>query len=200
MIPKIIHRTIPEQKTELIDRCWETVKQNTAGFRHLTHYDKDDYPMVGKYLSLCEKGAFRADLIRLEVLYNYGGVYLDSDIELYRPIDDLLNNTMFICKEDDEYVVNLVIGSVPKNPIILDMIEMSIDIIKSGKLKHPYLFKDKQYSDIYQAAFGPYVSHICTKNNDKVMFLESSSFDLYYHKEKSTGTYGKHHYANSWNK
>jgi hypothetical protein len=199
MIPKVIHRTIPRQTTKLMDDCWETVKENTKGFQYITHYDEDNYDIVGKYLGLCEKGAFRADLIRLEVLYKYGGIYLDSDIELYRPIDDLLNNEVFMCKEDNAYVVNLVIGSVPNNPIILEMINMSIDIIESGKLVYPYLFKSLNYSEIYQAAFGPYVAHLCTKGKNSVKFLDSSSFDLFYHKEKTGGFYGKHHYANSWN-
>ena len=198
MIPKIIHRTVPNQTTPLMDMCWQTVKDNTPGFSHMTHYDEDEYPIVGKYLPDCEKGAFRADLIRLEALYTHGGIYLDSDVELYRPIDDLLDNKMFICKEDNNFVVNLAIGVVPKNTIIMEMINMSIDIIKSGKLTFPYLFKDPRYSDTYQAAFGPYVAHICTMNKDDVNFLDSSSFELFYHKEKTGGFYGKHHYANSW--
>jgi hypothetical protein len=199
MIPKIIHRTIPRQTTNLMDNCWETVKENTKGFQHMTHYDEDNYDIVGKYLGLCEKGAFKADLIRLEVLYKYGGIYLDSDIELYKPIDELLVNNMFICKEDDEFVVNLAIGTIPNNPIILEMINMSIDIVSSGSLRYPYLFSDQDYSTTYQAAFGPYVSHMCTANKPDIKFLDSSSFNLYYHKEKTGGTYGQHHYANSWN-
>jgi len=160
MIPKIIHRTIPRETTLLMDTCWQSVIKNTPDFKHMTHYDEDDFPLVGKYLDMCPKGAFKADLIRLEVLYNYGGIYLDSDIELYGPIDNLLDNKMFICKEDNEYVVNMVIGSIPKNPIILEMINMSINILQRGMLVYPYLFADTRFSTKWNAAFGPYVSHI----------------------------------------
>lgn len=200
LIPKIIHRTIPQQTTKLMDMCWDSVIKNTPDFYHMTHYDIDIFPIVGEYLEMCPKGAFKADLIRLEVLYRYGGVYLDSDVELYKPINDLLKHELFICKQDNEHVVNAIIGSVPENPLILDMINMSIDIIKKGYLVPPYLFMDPRYSDIYSAAFGPYVSHICTLGKDNVEFLDSPSFDIYWHKKNTGGIYGRHHCANSWGK
>jgi hypothetical protein len=200
MIPKIIHRVVPRKTTELMDMCWKTVIEKTPDFEHITHYDDEEYSIVGKELLKCEKGAFKADLIRLEVIYKYGGVYLDSDIELYKSIEDLLYNDFIMCKEDDEYISNLVIGALPENKIILEMINMSLDIINSGKLVYPYLFSDPNYSDIYQAAFGPYVAHLSTKNKKNITLLESNTFDVFYHKEKTGGIYGKHYYANSWSK
>ncbi|MBQ6226492.1 MAG: glycosyl transferase [Bacteroidaceae bacterium] len=42
------------------------------------------------------KYAFAADYIRLYAVYNYGGVYLDSDVMMYKPFDDLLNLPYFL--------------------------------------------------------------------------------------------------------
>lgn len=43
-----------------------------------------------------KKYAFAADYIRLFALYNYGGIYLDSDVLVYKSFDDLLNLPYFI--------------------------------------------------------------------------------------------------------
>ena len=42
------------------------------------------------------KWAFASDYARLKVLYDHGGVYLDTDVELIKPIDDLLENSGFM--------------------------------------------------------------------------------------------------------
>lgn len=47
-----------------------------------------------------KKYAFAADYLRLYALVNEGGIYLDSDVEVLRPFDDLLHLPYFICKEN----------------------------------------------------------------------------------------------------
>ena len=39
-----------------------------------------------------KKYAFVSDFVRVYALYNYGGVYLDTDVEVFRPFDDLLHS------------------------------------------------------------------------------------------------------------
>jgi len=46
-----------------------------------------------------KKWAFAADYIRLYALYNYGGIYLDSDVEVLKPFDDLLDRPYFFGRE-----------------------------------------------------------------------------------------------------
>lgn len=43
-----------------------------------------------------KKYAFAADYIRLYALYNYGGIYLDADVLVYKPFDELLHLPYFI--------------------------------------------------------------------------------------------------------
>lgn len=197
MIPKIIHRTVPRETTPLMDHSWETIKKYTPDYVHMTHYDDDEYLYIQNILPLCEKGAFRADLIRLEVLYRYGGIYLDSDVELYRNIDELLDNDLFVCKEDNRYLVNAIIGTKEKNEHIYNMLELSKNIIEGGYLKSPYLFRSKELG--FGLAFGPYVFHKYLKNKNKVTILDSESFGLFWWENKETkGIYGTHLYAGSW--
>ena len=46
-----------------------------------------------------KKYAFVADYIRLYAVYNYGGIYFDSDVEVIRPFDDLLDLPYFLGSE-----------------------------------------------------------------------------------------------------
>lgn len=41
------------------------------------------------------KWAFVTDYVRLWVLYNFGGVYMDSDVEVFKSLDDLLVHKAF---------------------------------------------------------------------------------------------------------
>lgn len=43
---------------------------------------------------------YATDYVRKELLYRYGGIYFDTDVELFRPLDDLLYNEAFIGIED----------------------------------------------------------------------------------------------------
>ncbi|MDK9581788.1 glycosyltransferase, partial [Sneathia vaginalis] len=48
--------------------------------------------------------AYCSDYIRTDVLYNNGGIYLDIDMQILRPIDDLLSYDFFIGYESSEYL------------------------------------------------------------------------------------------------
>jgi mannosyltransferase OCH1-like enzyme len=71
-----------------------------------------------------------ADLMRYEILYREGGVYVDADSFSLRPLDSwLLENEMFACWENTlavgraKLVSNAFLGSVPENPFLLYLIE-----------------------------------------------------------------------------
>jgi mannosyltransferase OCH1-like enzyme len=203
MIPKIIHRVTPLSQTDLMVDCWKSIVNNTFGWKHVTHYDNEKLPITGKFLSLCSHGAFRADLIRLESLYIHGGIYLDSDIKLLRPIDSLLGNDFFVVKEEEGIVANSVIGSHKKNPILLDAINLSIDIlIKNGLNKN-------RNNTVYDTgiAFGPYVITEMCKKYKNINVLQTKTFFPYSYKQKELDVidystdneiFGVHKWAGSW--
>ena len=51
-----------------------------------------------------KKWAFAADFVRLYAIYNYGGIYLDTDCLLYNSLDRFLNEDCFIGKENSIHV------------------------------------------------------------------------------------------------
>ncbi|MBQ0439801.1 glycosyltransferase family 32 protein [Providencia rettgeri] len=68
-----------------------------------------------------KKWAFVSDYVRLKIIYENGGVYLDTDVELLSSLDPFLSNEGFMGFEHDKlYFVNtgLGFGAIPKNPLI----------------------------------------------------------------------------------
>lgn len=95
MIPKVIHycwfgrNPLPESAVKCIDSwkkfCpgYQIKKWNEDNFDvNIIPYTKDAY-QAGKY-------AFVSDYARFWVLYNNGGIYFDVDVEVIKPIDDLV--------------------------------------------------------------------------------------------------------------
>lgn len=103
-IPKIIHYCwlsddpIPEEFLRYVDG-WK---------KHMPDYEfiKWDFTRFDKSISswVCEafdnkKYAFACDYIRLYAIYHYGGIYMDMDIEVLRPFDDLLDSEYMFAVE-----------------------------------------------------------------------------------------------------
>jgi inositol phosphorylceramide mannosyltransferase catalytic subunit len=72
------------------------------------------------------KPAIKADILRLEVLYKYGGVYVDSDFLCLQPLDSLLDNTLFIGAErgypDHPILANGCMGATASHSVMYQMI------------------------------------------------------------------------------
>lgn len=100
MIPKIIHycwlsnNPLPPDAQECISSWkrqmpdWEIKLWNTANF------DVESVPFVARAVA-ARKWAFAADYIRVYALYTEGGVYLDSDVFVRKPMDFVLVNRAF---------------------------------------------------------------------------------------------------------
>ena len=67
--------------------------------------------------------AYAADYIRCKVLYQNGGIYLDTDISINKSFDDILSEPAFIGKETSEVVNLAVIGCRKNNPFIKQVLD-----------------------------------------------------------------------------
>ena len=54
-----------------------------------------------------KKWAFVADYVRTKALYEYGGIYMDTDMEITKPVDDLLTEDFVIGVEDSGYIARV---------------------------------------------------------------------------------------------
>lgn len=92
-------------------------------------------------------GQFRADIARYEILYRYGGVYVDCDFEARKPIDELLRGVdCFAAWEtDDQWVNNAILGSVPGHPFLAELIRRLPASVRRHRGKRPNVMTGPQY-------------------------------------------------------
>lgn len=71
------------------------------------------------------EGQFRADTARYELLYRFGGVYVDADLEALRPIDELLpGRSCFVGWEaPGVWINNACMGAEPGHPFLADLVD-----------------------------------------------------------------------------
>lgn len=132
MIPKTIHYTwfSGEAYPERITRCIDSWKQHLANYKFRL-WDMEAIQSIDSiYLKetiAAKKWAYAADFVRLYAIYNYGGVYLDTDVLLYRSFDEFLENRAFIGKENSlhftgsmssQYLTSHCFGAEPRHPFI----------------------------------------------------------------------------------
>jgi mannosyltransferase OCH1-like enzyme len=69
-----------------------------------------------------KKWAFVSDVARLSALYQEGGIYLDTDVEVKKSLDDLLDNKGFFGFEVPIYVGTNIIGACKGNEFIKSLL------------------------------------------------------------------------------
>lgn len=93
-IPRILHRTVPAETTDEVEQWWAKFAEIHPGWEMRTYrepIDPSEWPLTGFLFDRCANGAQKAGLIRLEALFTFGGVYVDSDVEPFRSLEPLLD-------------------------------------------------------------------------------------------------------------
>ena len=110
MIPKIIHFTwfSGDPYPQLIQDCIDSWHKVMPDYEYvLWDYNKiKDIDSI--WLKEClaqKKWAFAADFVRLYALFYYGGIYLDTVVEVYKPLDKFLEQRAFIGREGVHYIL-----------------------------------------------------------------------------------------------
>lgn len=121
LIPRILHRVVPSRTTDQVEAYWGAFANLHPQWELRTWrdpLDPNDFPRLGRLFGLCTTGAGLADLVRLDVLWVYGGIYVDSDCEPVRPLDPLLGLGFFIGQQQWGICTNAVMGSEPCHPAL----------------------------------------------------------------------------------
>lgn len=132
MIPKTIHYCwfSSDRKPSQIQRCIDSWRRVLPDYEIKcwgpNSFDFDSVPYVKEAISI-KKYAFAADYVRLYALYTEGGIYLDSDVEVYKSFNDMLDDRFFSGSElyYDNYRISFdieaaIIGSEPGHPLLKD--------------------------------------------------------------------------------
>ena len=119
MIPKKIHYCWfgRGEKPKLARKCIESWKRYCPDFE-IIEWNEDNFDVTkyaySKYCFDNKKWAFLSDFVRLIVIYENGGIYFDTDVEVIKSLDNLLQYEAFYGFENEDYVATgLGFGSVP---------------------------------------------------------------------------------------
>lgn len=128
-IPKTLHycwfggAPIPEH----LQRLMASWKEKCPDYE-IVRWDEHNYD-VSRNLYMQQaydsgKWGFVSDVARLDILYQYGGIYLDTDVELLQSLDELLYQDGF-CGFDIYRFINtgLGLGAVKGNPVIKALLD-----------------------------------------------------------------------------
>lgn len=122
-IPKIVHYCWfgRKEKPEIVKRCIESWKKYLPDYT-ITEWNEENFD-INSNIYVAEayesnKYAFVSDYVRVHVLYKFGGVYLDTDVEVFKSFDDILHQDSFWGFEQENYIATSTIGSAKGNKLI----------------------------------------------------------------------------------
>ena len=127
-IPKIIHYCWfgNNEKPKIVKKCIASWKEHLKDYE-IKEWNEETFDInSNKFVKEAyEKGmyAFVSDYVRVYALYNYGGVYLDTDVEVFKSFNDLLNNDSFWGFEEKNYIATSTIGCRKGNKLIGEFLE-----------------------------------------------------------------------------
>lgn len=141
MIPKTINYCWfgGKEKPESVKKCIESWKKYCPQYE-IKEWNEDNFNLqccdYVKEASIKQKWAFVSDYARFWILYNYGGIYLDTDVEIIKPLYGIISNGPFMgCEEVGKVNPGLGMAAEPKMKIfkeILDCYSMQHFLYKDG--------------------------------------------------------------------
>lgn len=205
-IPKIIHFCwlSDEEYPELIKKCMKSWKEKLPDYQikcwNTDNFDVNICQYTKEAFSL-KKYTYVSDYVRLYALYTDGGIYLDSDIEVIKRFDDLLDHGAFTCFENDHAIAAWIFGSEKGNPIFKEFMEYYH--------KTPFLLENGEYDKTPNPV--P-MTKICVQNglvlNGKTQQLENiivyqQDYFCPYNRATeelniTSNTYSIHYFNGSW--
>jgi len=212
VIPKTIHyvwfsETIPDEIQEYVND-WQKIMPDYKIIKwNKENFDIHSVKWVEQALEN-NKFAFATDYIRLWILYNYGGIYLDSDVKIFKSFDDLLNLPYFLGREYSKGIIEMaVIGAKPKLEWVKNCLDYYKDknfILPSGEFSIepiPHIML-KVLSKKYGLKRIRNIQDF-DKNTEKIQILPVEFFSPKpFDSEKFTvtqNTYSVHYFKKSWN-
>lgn len=127
-IPKVIHYCWfgGNPKPKLVAKCIKSWKKYCPDYE-IIEWNENNFDVnccdYVKEAYEAQKWAFVSDFARLKIVYDNGGIYLDTDVELISSLDKFLQYDSFFGFEDSEHIATgLGFGSIKNNPVLEVMI------------------------------------------------------------------------------
>lgn len=197
-IPRRLVRTVPAKTDKQVEKWWEQSCEVNPTWEHVTlrePLNPDMFPSTAKYWDLCQHGAQKAGLIRLDYIYSHGGVYIDSDVRVYRPLDPLCQVEMFAGWEDPRCIPDAMFGARAFHPAVATMLSAATKLVELGR-------------DPWDSGPGVFTD-VLPERSDVMLFPPGTLYPYHYSQKRTAARgvdYGKrdpwcyavHHWAGSW--
>lgn len=128
MIPKTIHYCWfgHNSKPDLAKKCIKSWKKYCPDYE-IIEWNEDNFdisacPLYVRQAYEAKKWAFVTDYVRLKVVYDHGGIYMDTDVELKKALDSLLSHQAYFGFEDGVHIATgLGFGAIPEHPLLKEI-------------------------------------------------------------------------------
>ena len=212
-IPKIIHYAWfgGNSKPDYLVKNIESWKKFCPDYE-IMEWNEDNFPVSDfRYVKEAyesKKWAFVSDFVRLYAVYNYGGVYMDTDVELFGSIEDMLADDFFTNFENDVMLTVTVFGAKKGSSIVKSVMDFydGQSFYKNQKKKTPDLTPNPiPVSVMFKSRYG------VNLNGEKQSLVLDGERATFYPKDyffaqdyvsrkitKTENTRGIHYFAASW--
>lgn len=109
------------EKPRMVKKCMESWQKHLTGYTFIEwnerKFDVSSHPFVREAYE-AKKYAFVSDYVRLTALLEEGGIYMDTDVEVLKPLDPLLEKNAFTGFEDDTFLQSGTLGFAKGHDLI----------------------------------------------------------------------------------
>ena len=133
MIPKIIHYCWfgKGEKSAKVQECIDSWYQNLPDYQ-IIEWNEDNFDIntlqYTKDAYEAKKYAFVSDVARVKALYEIGGIYLDTDVMVYKTFDEILDKSCVLGFEMGNYIATSFMACEPKHSLMKDFYDLYIDL------------------------------------------------------------------------
>ncbi len=129
MIPKTIHYCWfgGKEKPKLARQCIKSWKKHCPDYEIIewneSNFDITAAPLYVRQAYEAKKWAFVTDYVRLYAMTKYGGIYMDTDVEVLKPLDPYLSNQAFSGFESDKNIPTGIMASEQNFKLFVDLLK-----------------------------------------------------------------------------
>ena len=127
-IPKIIHYCWFGEAplTRRMEQCLESWRTYCPDYK-IQCWNEQNAPiednLYAQQAYAAKKWAFVSDYVRVKCLVAYGGIYLDTDVELLKPLDSFLLHQGFLGYESERRIGTSLMAAQPQHPLMLALMQ-----------------------------------------------------------------------------
>lgn len=204
MVPKVIHYCWfgGNKKSNLIKKCIRSWEKYCPDYKIIewneSNFDINLCPYVkGAYEN--KKWAFVSDYVRHYVLYEYGGIYLDTDVEVRKSFNDLLKFKILGFANNEIVASGLIMGSEPKDWLCKEILDSYIEEEFNWSTPREILAIGRRTTGILKK-HGLVCNGQLQKVEDYIIYpsfyFNPTDGDLFFKIDERS--YSIHHYAATW--